>query len=100
MRTQRKPYQPVLVNEHMPTCWAIKNQKRGFWQTPWAYLSHVDYRDSLGRKRGNHTGSRWWYVGCNCTGCPAGIWVCETEILGRLPPGRMARSTAQRDSKP
>jgi hypothetical protein len=96
---KRKPYQPVLLREHIPTCYAIKEQIRGFWRTPWAYLERVEYRDALGRLRVNRGGKRWWYVRCNCSECPAAVLVCEERILGALPPGRIAKVKIKAEGK-
>lgn len=95
---KRKPYEPVLLGEHISTCYAIKEQIRGFWRTPWAYLERVEYRDSLGRfvRRG---GKRWWWIKCNCSECPAAVLVCEEQILGMLPAGRIAKSKIKVEGK-
>lgn len=83
---KRKPYHPIILKKHVKGCYAIKNVKADFWNTPWAYLEKVEYRDSIGRKTENGH-ARWWLIKCNCTDCDASILVNELSILVSLPHG-------------
>lgn len=90
----RKAYEPVQLREHSADCYSIRNVRSGAWDTPWAYLGEVVYRDAIGRER-KSGGSRWWNVRCNCTHCPALIAVHEGSVLTALPIGKQRRAQPQ-----
>ncbi len=83
--TEKKRLRFKVLRGHSRDCYAIKNVRRGFWSTPWAYVQReADYRDSLGRER-KDGGRRWVRIGCNCTECPGLIAVEESTLLEMLP---------------
>ncbi len=74
----------IVLHPHKKDCDAVKHCKEKFWNTPWAFLDHVSYRDSIGRKNAQGAHIRWWYVRCNSLDCKADILVNENSILENL----------------
>ena len=67
-----------VVGKHDKKCYAVKNQLKGTWSTPWGPIKGlVDTWHNFGKGR---TLKTWLVFVCNCTFCKAELHVDKDFI--------------------
>ena len=78
-----------VVGKHLKDCFAVKNERSGFWNTQWGPVQYGDYGPSTvsterryGKK--GRVFKTWLVFVCNCAGCPARLHVDADFILAAV----------------